>query len=103
MAEDENGKLKAYEESGKRFYLVRDKYKYVQNILAVSICRLTLGLNGDSTYNYYYDIYREGYGWLTLPRRLHLDPEQYFHEYGYGVLAEAEDYDTLQFMMELIV
>jgi len=103
IAEDEQGKLKAYEESGKRFYLVKDSYKYIKNNLDISICRLTLGLNGDGTYNYYYDIHRKDYGWLTLPRRLGLKPEQYFLEYGYEVLAEAEDYGTLEFMKELTV
>ena len=103
IGEDSFGNLKAYEESGKRFYLVKDSYKYVKNNLDISICRLTLGLNGDGTYNYYYDIHRKEYGWLTLPRRLSLKPDHYFLEYGYEVLAEAEDYETLEYMMELIV
>ena len=95
-------KLEAYEEAGIRFYLVRDTFKHIKNNLEISICRLTLGLNGDGSYNYYYDIHRQGHGWLTLPRRLPLKPEEYFPDYGCKVLAEADDYDTLEYMKELV-
>ena len=80
------------------YYLVKDKYRNY----TLSICRLTLGLKGDLTYNYHYDMYRERHGWLTLPFRPELAPEEYFHEYSYEIVSKSEDYDTLEYMKELV-